>query len=43
MSTFSFDAMYTTLDDLLNDFTCVDQPSPADVLTVNLATGDISR
>ncbi|GGX46527.1 hypothetical protein [Streptomyces noursei] len=39
ISTFCYDASHTDLDVLLTDYTCVNQPSDADVLTIDLHTG----
>lgn len=43
VSTFCVDATHTALEGLLNDLTCVDQPGPGDVLTVDLTTGGFDR
>ncbi|MFJ8676824.1 hypothetical protein [Streptomyces sp. NPDC093589] len=43
ISTFCFDASHTGLEDLLADYTCVDQPSEQDMLTIDIRTGRFDR
>ncbi|MGW1976684.1 hypothetical protein [Streptomyces sp. NPDC001889] len=38
-----FDASHTTLETLLPDLTCVEQPATCDSLTIDLSTGHFSR
>ncbi|MEU6331609.1 hypothetical protein ABZ851_30660 [Streptomyces sp. NPDC047049] len=43
LSTFCFDASHTGLEDLLTDYTCIDQPSERDMRTIDVRAGRFGR